>query len=498
MQKNKGQFYEFLPDVLEITEKPTSPLGRLTIWLIFIAVIVLILWSYLGKIDVVATTTGKIVPDGNVKVVQSIAEGKITQILVEDGQYVEKDTPLILIDTSLNQVDNTTYSKQLNKARFEKMIIEDILTNNEITLKDVNEENIQILTYYKAKRENYKTSLELFDTQVLQTEASVETTNLQVSQAKENIKNLEKQIKDLNKEINQKSSEEQILDTINVKLDTLIEQENNSKKLLDQGVITQNEYAEIKKNLEITQSEYNTQKINVENKKLEDKRKLINLNNQKDNLTYELGILNSKILEIKSQKDKILQEKINFISEDRKNLQNTILEIDKVIMQNEGEIAKSDTIINYNQLTAPVSGKISGISVNTIGSVVKPADTLLTIVPDGTELIAETFLLNKDSGFVKLDQETMIKVDAYPFQKFRTIKGKIIYISPNSYPDEKLGNVYLVKIKLEKDYLESEGVQYKISSGMQVKAEIKTGERRILDFFLEPIVKYLDESIKIR
>lgn len=78
------------------------------------------------------------------------------------------------------------------------------------------------------------------------------------------------------------------------------------------------------------------------------------------------------------------------------------------------------------------------------------------------------------------------------------IKGEVIGISPNAYYDEAYGNVYKIKVRLEDSKLVLENKEYNILSGMEVTAEIKTGERRIIDFFLETLVKYVDESIKLR
>ena len=122
----------------------------------------------------------------------------------------------------------------------------------------------------------------------------------------------------------------------------------------------------------------------------------------------------------------------------------------------------------------------------------------MSIVPSNTPLIVEASLLNKDVGFVEIGQEVSVKFDTFPFQKYGTLKGKVMNISPDAVEDEKMGTVYKLKISLEKQQMIVNGQNVNIVPGMTVSAEIKTGERRIIEFFLEPVIKYVDEGLKLR
>jgi len=106
--------------------------------------------------------------------------------------------------------------------------------------------------------------------------------------------------------------------------------------------------------------------------------------------------------------------------------------------------------------------------------------------------------LNKDIGFLKTDQEAEIKLDTFPFQKYGTIKGRVVSISPDAFEDEKMGPVYKIKVAMEKLYINVDGKKVPVSPGMAVSVEVKTNKRRIIEFFLSPIVKYADESLTLR
>ena len=101
-------------------------------------------------------------------------------------------------------------------------------------------------------------------------------------------------------------------------------------------------------------------------------------------------------------------------------------------------------------------------------------------------------------GFLKEGQKAEVKLDTFPFQKYGTIKGKVISISPDAFEDEKMGPVYKIKVEMEKIYIVVDGKKVAVSPGMAVSVEVKTNKRRIIEFFLSPIVKYADEGLTLR
>lgn len=212
--------------------------------------------------------------------------------------------------------------------------------------------------------------------------------------------------------------------------------------------------------------------------------------------------------ELEAQK-KIVQQSRESLEEARRNLealrrerQRTILtdivERDKNISALEGEVTKARKMVEMERLVSPVTGTVHGLASYTIGGVVTEAQPVVTIVPDGTPLVVEAQALNKDIGFLRVGQDAEVKLDTFPFQKYGTIKGKVISISPDAFDDEKLGPVYKVRVSLEKTRILVNGRQTLISPGMTVAAEVKTGKKRIIEFFLSPVIKYAKESLTLR
>lgn len=502
-EKQYKEEYEFLPDALEIIESPNSPIGKFIIWAISIFVIIALLWSYFGKIDIVATSEGKIIPYGNVKVVQPFEEGVITGIHVEDGQKVQKGELLLELDPTIKEVDIEKTKKLLDEVTLEKEVIVSIVNGS--NFEDIlakyssdDESKEHIIKYYNSIMDNSKTSLDVLDSKFEQGKINIELTEDELNEIKGNVEYYEKSIVNLKEEMEVKSSGEEQLDKIATEIDSLKEIEGKYKTLYEADAVSQADWKEKFDQLELKKAEYKIQQKTVEEIKASNNDKLISLESELENSKNKLKSQRTNINLSKAQASELNNNISDFKTAANMKWLNLIVEKDKQITEYSAELDKNNSSLEHNKLSSPVSGEIYGMTVNTIGSVAKPAESIITIVPDGTELIVEAMVLNKDIGFVKEAQEAIIKVNTYPFQKFGTIKGEVIEISPNSYRDETKGYVYKVKIRIEKSNLENEGISYPISCGMEVTAEIKTGKRRIIDFFLEPIIKYVDESIKIR
>ena len=179
--------------------------------------------------------------------------------------------------------------------------------------------------------------------------------------------------------------------------------------------------------------------------------------------------------------------------------------ISNAIVANNGEISRLNTEYKKqseyqtsNTLISPVDGTIQTIAVKTVGGVVTSAQSVIAIIPDNAELIAEAEVLNKDIGFIFVGQEASLKIDAFSFQKYGTIKGEVIYISPNAIENDSKGLVYPVKIAFNAESFNVNNKNVDIVSGMSGTAEIKLEDRPIIEFFLEPIFEYFDNGLKVR
>ncbi len=105
---------------------------------------------------------------------------------------------------------------------------------------------------------------------------------------------------------------------------------------------------------------------------------------------------------------------------------------------------------------------------------------------------------DKDIGFVREGQEAEVKVDAFPFTSYGIIDAEILKISNDAIEHEKLGWVFGARVSMAKSALLVEGKEVNLSPGMSVAVEVKTGKRRVIDYFLSPLMRGLDENVRER
>ena len=162
------------------------------------------------------------------------------------------------------------------------------------------------------------------------------------------------------------------------------------------------------------------------------------------------------------------------------------------------ELIKYEEALKRTIVKAPLSGYVQQLVYHTKGGVVETAKPIMNLVPEDYKLEAEVQILNKDIGFVRPEQDVEIKIDSFPFTKYGTIKGKVRNISGDAIQDEKLGLVFNARLTLLDNKIKADGQIIQLKPGMSMTAEIKTGKRRVIEYLLSPVMKYLNESMRER
>lgn len=170
---------------------------------------------------------------------------------------------------------------------------------------------------------------------------------------------------------------------------------------------------------------------------------------------------------------------------------------DRQIAELENAVVKAKQSVEQTSIRSPVDGVVKSVATKTIGGVVTPAERIVEIVPEGAVLQVEATIQNKDIGFVKPGQTVVVKVDTYSFQRYGYLHGKVRSISPDAVHDETRGPIYKTIIEIDTTKT-SKDTALKITSGMSVTSEITTGKRRIIEFFLDPLMTHVDGSLEVR
>lgn len=204
-------------------------------------------------------------------------------------------------------------------------------------------------------------------------------------------------------------------------------------------------------------------------------------------------------LHIQAQLQEARNQLASLKAETTKTALDHIAEARRVAAASNQDAVRAASTSHLLTLKAPVDGTVQQLAVHTIGGVVPAAQPIMQIVPSAGPVEVEAMIENKDKGFVHAGQTVKVKVQAFEYTKYGTLPGKVIHVSQDAIPDEKNEKLnYAVKVLLDKTTLNIDGKDAPVIPGMAVTAEIKTGERRIIEYVLSPLLRYTQESLNER
>ncbi len=497
---------EFMPSALEIAETPASPLGSFVILFIFFIMFTFILWASFSKVDEVAVSRGKIVPNGRIKIVQTLEEGIVNNILVEEGERVKKGQVLLELDTKMKEIDKGFIEQNIMIAKIEKEVLERYLAGeDEDGLKSFvegfslsREIKDDLIAFALSKRGTYNSKKELISLEVEKAEndlASAKEELVKLETSKDILLSNESALSANSSEVD---AGDISLEALAEKIEILTVELEKYKQLFNSGAISKKDYTDKLNELEFAKKEY---EINRLKNSEYDKERNLSKKSISDRITLfdnDINLQKIRLSDTKINLEKAKKSLENFDKDNKSMTLDEIVKKQKEIESLETSLDKFNESISYQTIISPVNGVVSGMKLNTLGGVIKPAESIMTIVPDDTPLIIEAMVENKDIGYIECGQKTSIKVDTFSFQKYGLLEGEVYQISPDSFEDERYGLVYKMKVKFKEKTMNIEGKEVDLSSGMSVTVEVKTGERRIIEFLLEPLVKYLSEAFSLR
>lgn len=434
---------QFLPAALALRDTPVHPAPRITLWLIMAFALIALVWAIFGRIDVVATAVGKIIPNDRTKVIQPMETAVVKAIHVRDGQAVQAGQVLIELDATSAAADSERLRNEVVTARLEALRAQALLT----ALASNTSPKLTPLTGVDAARLGAE-----------QSQASGQHQEYQARRLQ------------LQAEIARRQAELQATQDQVVKLEQTApiarQRAQDYQKLVKENFISQHGYLE---------------------------REQARIEQEQD-----LASSRSKVAEIRAALMEAQQQQATLAAETRRQL----LDQHNLAAQKAASLGqewvKADQRGRLMRMTAPVAGTVQQLAVSTVGGVVTPAQPLMVIVPKDNVLEIEAMLPNKDIGFVNPGQEAEVKVETFPFTKYGTIHGKITQISSDAIQDDKLGLIYSTRVKLAKDTIRVENKIVRLTSGMAVTVEVKTGKRRVIEYFLSPLMQVTSESLRER
>ena len=430
---------EFLPAVLEVTETPPSPIARVVLWTLMFLLVVGLLWTIFGEVDEVAIAQGKVVPTGQVKVVQSQYSGVIKSIPVRDGQQVKQGDVLIELDQTVSSADLAQNRKQVAyySLEIERLLAEQNNTPFQPkTTPDVDAKDV--ITQTKL----YESRTQEIHQRLAQAEAKISEQQAILAAA----------------EINR----QKYADLFRVAK----EREEKMQELLTQNAVSYFNFLD-----------YQSRRMELE-----------------QNLAAQL----SEISRSQSALQQAMREWSSMKAERDKDIATKMVEDRKMLQGYEEELKKAEQKSRQSTIMAPVDGRVTQLSVHTLGGVVTDAQNLMIIVPEGTRLEVEAWAANKDIGFLKTGQQAEVKIETFNFQRYGTIDATINEISADATEDKEKGRVYRVVLQMDRQDMQVAGGNVALSPGMSATVEVKIRKKKIIEFFLDPFRKYKSEALRER
>ena len=441
----------FLPGALEISEKPPNPLARIILWVVIAIICIAVIWAYFGKMDVVVTAQGKIVPEGQVKIIQPLEKGTVSKILVKNGQLVDKGAHLIELDQRLIQADIDRLNKQLQAQQL-------IFAENQGFYTLLKTKNLKLFDDFTAIP--YAIDLELdpimieYSKRVLWRKWQAYVAEIQSVKA-----NIAKAKSVLQAGASEITLLEKTLPIINLKNNMLKELHKRDYASKFEYLQTEQSVIEKEKLLEITR---------VKQQQLE-------------------AVLDEAKSQLQSRKAAYFVQVIEMIQKSKKQT-----------YQLKKELYQQQLHYRNNILKSPITGFVHNLKIHTIGAVVTPAEELLQIIPKHSALEVSGIVSNKDIGYIHEGQVVAVKVNTFSFTEYGYLHGKIIDIAEDAIEDKTLGLVFNITVSLDSNTLTSGIRDVLVSPGMSVTIEVKTHQRRIIEYFLNPLIKGLKESLRER
>jgi hemolysin D len=453
----------FLPAALEIVETPASPAGRLVAATIIAIFCFALAWAAFGKVDIVASASGKVIASGGTKIVQPFETGIVVAINVRDGQRVSAGEVLIELDTRINESERNHAQADLTAAQLEIARLKAALAS------DTDPE-----AAFQPPRHAAQSQIDM--------QRAFLTKQTAEFRAK---------IDALDRQREQKQAEFDTIQANIAKLSTvmpIVQQRVDIRKASsDREYTSRFQYLEI-------------QQLLVEQQQ-------------------ELLVLRSRAREASASVAALLEAKAQAIAEYHRTQFGQLAEAERKAEGLAYDVAKFQQKINAQRLTAPIDGTVQQLAIHTVGGVVTPAQALLAIVPTDSRLEIEAMIPNRDVGFVRPKQRAEIKVDTFNFTRYGLLHGEILSVSQDAIVREKPVDRasekspgadatsseprgqelnFAARISLDRTHMQIDDNLVNLTPGMAVTVEIKTGERSVLGYLLSPLMKYGHDTLRER
>ncbi|GLZ89036.1 HlyD family type I secretion periplasmic adaptor subunit [Metapseudomonas resinovorans] len=431
---------EFMPEVAGAMAEDSPRATRVTVWVACTLLLVALVWAHFAVLDEVTTGEGKAIPSSKVQIIQNLEGGIVSEILVREGQVVDKGTVLLrLDDTRFRSNKGESEADRLAlTAKVERLSAE--AEGREMALpEEITHDAPQLAEDEKS----------LFQARTARLESEQRILSEQLRQKKQELAEF-------------RSKSQQYRSSLG-----LIQQElNMSQPLVKAGAISQVEILRLQRSAVETRGELEATNLAIPRAE-------------------------SAVSEIER---KMEESRLSFRSDAFKELNEARTELSKITSTSKA----IDDRVSRTTVVSPVHGVIKQLKVNTIGGVVQPGSDLVEVVPLEDSLLIEARIRPQDVAFLHPGQKAMVKFTAYDYTIYGGLKAGLELISADTIQDEEGKSFYLIQVRTDKNHLGKDDHPLLIIPGMVATVDIITGEKSVLDYLLKPVLKARQEAMRER
>lgn len=491
-------------------------------------------WATLGKIDQVGHAQGKLVPKGDVYKIHPTETGKIINLAIKEGQKIKAGQLLAELDPSTAQSEVERLDKILDAYRIQ--LVQEISSIERTRLEAEASQAIAAADKRGAQAaiDRARASAATTQSQIEQLQADVVSQQARQQQ----LKPLEKQAQSLLSQLKTdvtsvqarrdrvkplQNKSQDLLTQLRAKVAAHKERIARLKPLVDEGALSkdvlfqadealrESENAVIRSQLgetsqaddralDVEQSLRDKQTAQIRSQLSETtqvKEKLFEVEQDVRDRTSAISKTQGQLTEQFAEVDRLEAEAASKQAAARQTQlekEQKIQQLEMGLNQLKSKTAETQTLLAQAKnklkqrfLYAPISGVISALNIHNTGEVVQPGQTIAEMTPNQAPLVLEVSLPNREAGFIKTGMPVKVKFDAFPYQNYGVIPGKVVSISPDAKTDERLGVFYRVQVSIDRDSVNANNQTWKLKAGQTASAEIVIRQRSIADILLDPL-----------
>ncbi|CAH0535807.1 Type I secretion system membrane fusion protein PrsE [Vibrio stylophorae] len=449
---------DFVDDKTAALLLNTPRSARIMLWMVVLFFICAIIWAAYAEIDKVTVGQGKVIPSSQLQIVQNLEGGIVKSVLIKEGDFVEKDQQLLLIDDTRFQSDFRERKQQLVSLQGDIIRLQAELNAVHIDQK-------------KAKS-NWRKTVLIKEIPLEFSAEFGEENSKQVRQQRaeyrDNMNNLRNQLSVLDQQIRQKEQElievKATLRNLKQSYHLAAQELKITRPLAEEGVVPRVE--------------------------------LLKLQRQVNDTRRDMTATQLQIPQIESSLRETIFKRIEVALSFRADQQLALNEVeDELSAMSESQVGLEDKV-QRTIVLSPVTGTIKKIHINTVGGVIQPGMDLVEIVPSEDNLLVEAKIAPKDIAFLRPGLTTIVKFTAYDFTVYGGLQGDLETISADTIKDEEGNEFYLIKVRTNQNFLGENGQKNPIIPGMTASVDIMTGKQSVLDYLLKPILRAKQNALR--